>query len=239
MNELIYCIISGLAIGSLGSFHCIGMCGPIALSLPVASDAKSNAFISIGLYNLGRAITYGALGLLFGLLGSQFRIWGIQQFVSILAGIVLLAFVLFHFKVRLPGSWFDAYQSKVRLTLQKLMTSKLSAGSFFMIGLLNGLLPCGLVYVAIVAALATGKIGLGALLMFAFGVGTMPMMAGVMVFGRRISMHHRQVINKTIPYMVSIMACILILRGLNLDIPYISPKMGETVKEVPMCHGKE
>ena len=238
MNELLYGIISGLAIGSLGSFHCVGMCGPIALSLPIASNAKANAFISIGLYNLGRAVTYGVLGLLFGLLGSQFRIWGVQQFVSILAGLVLLAFVLFHFKVRLPGSWFDAYQSKVRLKLQKLMTSKLNVGSFFMIGLLNGLLPCGLVYVAMVAALATGNIGLGAILMFAFGVGTMPMMAGVMVFGRRISMRHRQVINKTIPYMVSIMACILILRGLNLDIPYVSPKMGDSVKEVPMCHGK-
>ena len=112
MTELLYGIFSGLAIGSLGSFHCVGMCGPIALSLPIASNAKANAFISIGLYNLGRAITYGVLGLLFGLLGSQFRIWGVQQFVSILAGLVLLAFVLFHFKVRLPGSWFDAYQSK-------------------------------------------------------------------------------------------------------------------------------
>jgi len=239
MNELLYCIVSGLAIGSLGSFHCIGMCGPIALSLPIASDAKASAFVSIGLYNLGRAITYGILGILFGLLGNQFRIWGVQQFVSILAGIVLLAFVLFHFKVRLPGRWFDAYQNKVRLALQKLMISKLNPGSFFLVGLLNGLLPCGLVYVAIVAALATGKIGLGAILMFAFGLGTMPMMAGVMVFGRRISLHHRQVINKTIPYMVSVMACILILRGLNLGIPYVSPKMGESIRTIPTCHGED
>jgi sulfite exporter TauE/SafE len=238
MNELLYCIVSGLAIGSLGSFHCIGMCGPIALSLPMASEDKASAAISIGLYNLGRAITYGLLGILFGLLGSQFRIWGVQQFVSILAGIVLLAFVLFHFKVRIPGSWFNTYQTKVRLMLQKLMTSKLNAGSFLLIGLLNGLLPCGLVYVAMVAALATGKIAMGGLLMFAFGVGTMPMMAGVMVFGRRISMRHRQIINKTIPYMVSIMACILILRGLNLGIPYVSPKMGESVKSIPSCHGE-
>jgi uncharacterized protein len=237
MNELLYCMVSGLAIGSVGSFHCIGMCGPIALSLPIASDSKTNAAVSMGLYNLGRAFTYGLLGILFGLVGSQFRIWGVQQLVSILAGIVLLAFALFHFKVRLPGKWFDVYQSKVRVGLQKLLTSKLSTPSFLLIGLLNGLLPCGLVYVAIVAALATGNIWLGGVLMFSFGVGTMPMMAGIMVFGRKVSMRHRQLINKAIPYMVCVMACILILRGLNLGIPYVSPKMGASVKEIPKCHG--
>jgi sulfite exporter TauE/SafE len=111
--------------------------------------------------------------------------------------------------------------------------------SFLLIGLLNGLLPCGLVYVAIVAALATGKIWLGGLLMFSFGLGTIPMMAGMMIFGRRVSMRHRQLINRAIPYMVSVMACILILRGLNLGIPYVSPKMGDSVKEIPTCHGED
>jgi len=237
MNELLYCMISGLAIGCLGSFHCIGMCGPIALSLPIVGKSKTDAAVSMGLYNFGRAMTYGLLGILFGLLGSQFRIWGVQQFVSILAGIILLAFVLFHFKVRLPGKWFALYQSKVRIRLQKLLSSKLNAQSFLLIGLLNGLLPCGLVYVAIVAALATGKIWLGGLLMFSFGIGTMPMMVGLMVFGRRVSVQHRQFINRAIPYMVCVMACILILRGLNLGIPYVSPKMGASVKEIPKCHG--
>ena len=239
MNELWYGIISGLTIGAVGSFHCLGMCGPIALSLPFASTSKTQVGLSMALYHLGRAITYGCLGILFGLLGSQFRIWGIQQAISILAGAMLLAFVLFHFKVRLPGKWFDAFQNKIRAGLQKLLTSKLSTPSFLLIGLLNGLLPCGLVYVAIVAALATGSIWLGGVLMFSFGIGTMPMMAGLMIFGRRISIHHRRWINKAIPYMVCIMAGILILRGLNLGIPYISPKMGESVKSLPTCHGEE
>lgn len=165
--------------------------------------------------------------------------WGIQQVISILAGLMLLVFVLFHFKVRLPGKWFDAFQNNIRSGLQKLLTAKLSTPSFLFIGLLNGLLPCGLVYVAVVAALATGSTWLGGVLMFSFGIGTMPMMAGLMLFGRRISIHHRQLINKAIPYMVCIMAGILILRGLNLGIPYISPKMGESVKSVPTCHGEE
>ena len=239
MNELLYCLISGFAIGSLGSFHCLGMCGPIALSLPIATDSKWKAALSVGFYNLGRALTYAMLGLFFGLVGSRFRIWGIQQWVSIVAGLALLAFVLFHFKVRLPGKWFDRYQSQVRFRLQKLLSSNLKVRSFLFIGLLNGLLPCGLVYVAIVAALATGKIWLGAVLMFSFGVGTMPMMAGMLVFGRHISMRHRRWINRAVPYMVSVMACLLILRGLNLGIPYVSPKMGNTVQDVPTCHGEE
>ncbi|HEX5113442.1 MAG TPA: sulfite exporter TauE/SafE family protein, partial [Saprospiraceae bacterium] len=106
MNELWYGIVSGLAIGAFGSLHCIGMCGPIALSLPTAGNSKMQSFLSIGLYNLGRAFTYGMSGILFGLIGSQFRVWGFQQVVSIVAGVVLLAFALFHFKVRLPGKWF-------------------------------------------------------------------------------------------------------------------------------------
>jgi sulfite exporter TauE/SafE len=239
MSELWYGIVSGLTIGAFGSFHCIGMCGPIALSLPTAGNSKMQSALSIGLYNLGRAFTYGILGILFGWIGTQFRVWGLQQMVSILTGLILLAFVLFHFKVRLPGKWFEIFQNKVRASLQKLLTSKLTLSSFAIIGLLNGLLPCGLVYVAIVAALATGKIWLGGLLMFSFGIGTIPMMAGIMMFGRKISIKHRQVINKTMPYMVSVMACLLILRGLNLGIPYVSPKMGDSVKSVPTCHGEE
>jgi sulfite exporter TauE/SafE len=215
------------------------MCGPIALSLPYASTSKTQVGLSMSLYHFGRAITYACLGVLFGLLGSQFRAWGVQQLLSISAGILLLSFVLFHFKVRLPGKWFDKFQNKLRSGLQKLLTSQISASSFLLIGLLNGLLPCGLVYVAIVAALATTNVWIGGALMFSFGIGTMPMMAGLMIFGRRISIQRRQMINKAVPYLVCIMAGLLILRGLNLGIPYVSPKMGESVKSTPTCHGEQ
>jgi len=230
-------VISGLAIGGLGSFHCIGMCGPIALSLPFAGQGKIQAVWSLSLYHFGRALTYGILGILFGFLGTQFRIWGLQQIVSILAGILLLAFIWFHFKLRMPGTWYDSFQHKIRAGLQKRLGSTFRTSTFFFIGLLNGLLPCGLVYVAIVAALTTGKLFLGGLLMFSFGVGTMPLMTGLIFFGRLISVTHRHQINKAVPYLVSVMACLLILRGLNLGIPYVSPKMGVVSKEVPTCHG--
>jgi sulfite exporter TauE/SafE len=239
MNEVLFGIVSGLAIGSVGSFHCLGMCGPIALSLPIAAQSKTKTFLSVGLYNVGRAMTYGLLGVFFGWLGSRFSIWGIQQWISILAGVVLLAFVFFHFRIRLPGKGFDRFQSWVREQLRQLLRVPLHARSFLLIGLLNGLLPCGLVYVAIVAAMATGKIWMSALLMFSFGLGTLPMMAGITVVGRQITVRQRQRINKLIPYMISAMALLLILRGLNLGIPYVSPRMGDSVKEVPNCHGEE
>lgn len=106
----------------------------------------------------------------------------------------------------------------------------------FPVGLLNGLLPCGLVYVAIAAALATMSSLNAMLLMFSFGIGTIPVMAGLMIFGHLISINIRQKINRSVPYFVGLMAVMLILRGMNLGIPYLSPKLEKESTEVSCCH---
>ena len=111
--------------------------------------------------------------------------------------------------------------------------------SLFPIGLLNGLLPCGLVYVAIAASLATMDTLHGVLLMFSFGLGTIPVMAGLMSFGHWISPAVRQKINRAVPYFVGVMAVMLILRGLNLGIPYLSPHMDKEATEASCCHRPE
>lgn len=239
MNELYLSIITGLSIGFLGSFHCIGMCGPIALSLPVRSFAGRDKYLGIVFYNIGRALTYASLGLIFGFLGKQFRLWGLQQVISIVAGVLILIFILSSFSLASRIPLLGRLNLKVQQGLGRLLTTSKRPMSLFPIGLLNGLLPCGLVYVAIAASLATMDTLHGVLLMFSFGLGTIPVMAGLMSFGHWISPAVRQKINRAVPYFVGVMAVMLILRGLNLGIPYLSPHMDKEATEASCCHRPE
>lgn len=239
MNELYLSIITGLSIGFLGSFHCIGMCGPIALSLPVRSFGSSDKYLGILYYNIGRALTYASLGLIFGFLGKQFRLWGLQQVISIVAGVLILIFILSSFSLASRIPLLGRLNLKVQQGLGRLLTTSKRPVSLFPVGLLNGLLPCGLVYVAIAASLATMDTLHGVLLMFSFGLGTIPVMAGLMSFGHWISPAVRQKINRAVPYFVGVMAVMLILRGLNLGIPYLSPHMDKESTEASCCHRPE
>lgn len=236
MNEIYLSILTGLSIGFLGSFHCIGMCGPIALALPVRQYAGVEKFMGIGLYNLGRALTYGLLGLCFGFVGNQFRLWGLQQVISITAGVLILLFIVSRFSIASKIPVIGKLNTWVQQRLGKLLAGSKNPASLFPIGLLNGLLPCGLVYVAIAASLATMDTLQGVLLMFSFGLGTIPVMAGLMVFGHLISAPVRYRINKAVPYFVGVMAVMLILRGMNLGIPYLSPSLEKDSTEVSCCH---
>lgn len=215
-------------IGLLGSFHCIGMCGPIAMALPVSGVSGAAKWTGVLLYNFGRAITYALLGLLLGFAGKGFHLVGIQQWVSIGIGSMLLLGLFFGL-----GGRFESYTAKwtffvtVKKQLGRLFATA-SLSNMFLIGLLNGLLPCGLVYIAIAGAIAsTGPIA-GATFMFAFGLGTIPAMLGVSIAGMFVSVKVRTGMRKVVPFVVAFMAVILIVRGLNLGIPYLSPKVTET-----------
>ncbi len=236
MNEIVISLLAGLSIGCLGSFHCIGMCGPIAIALPVQSYTGLQKYSSILLYNFGRAITYSLLGLLFGLVGSQFRLWGLQQIVSIVAGVLILVLILSNFSFSSRIRLLAGLNLWVQRSLVKQLKAPKSTSSYLAIGLLNGLLPCGLVYVAIAAALATTNLFQSTLLMFAFGLGTFPVMIGLLVFGHLISLRFRQKLQKTVPVFVGMMAVILILRGMNLGVPLLSPKLNKNSANIESCH---
>jgi sulfite exporter TauE/SafE len=223
-------LLAAFTIGLLGSFHCIGMCGPIALALPLA---KENFFKRISggiIYNLGRIVTYSILGIVFGLLGKGFVIAGYQQTLSVALGILVLLTILLpkaseHIpsltKIMLP------FVTKVKSLLAGLF-SKTSYTSLFSIGLLNALLPCGLVYVGIAGAIATGSALNGGLFMAMFGFGTLPAMLTVSFAAKYISLGFRNKVRKVVPVFVATMAILLILRGLNLGIPYLSPELSKT-----------
>ena len=234
-------LLAALSLGFLGSFHCIGMCGPIALALPLGRESKFKRVAGGIIYNIGRITTYGIFGLLFGLLGKGFVIGGYQQGLSIALGVLILFGLLFpsrlssHIgltKVIVP------FLSKVKSLLGKLFTQK-SFASLFLIGVLNGLLPCGLVYLGVAGAITTGDAAKGSLFMMMFGLGTLPAMLFVSMASNAVSVEWRNKIRRAVPVFVGIMACVLILRGMNLGIPYVSPELSKTdCTKHSCCHKK-
>jgi sulfite exporter TauE/SafE len=234
MGNLGFLFISGLTIGALGSFHCIGMCGPLALSLPINHLSSVNKSFSILLYNFGRALTYTVMGILFGLLGQSFVLFNFQQGLSIFAGCLIIAFLIINKFGNHQTSFITKYASEIKSKLGVYLTSDKTLFNYFNIGILNGLLPCGLVYIALASAIATGNILHGGLLMFAFGLGTIPIMALTMLFGKFISINLRTKINRMAPVMILCVGILLIVRGLNLGIPYISPSHDKN--HISCCH---
>lgn len=212
---------SAFLMGFLGSFHCIGMCGPIVLALP------GQGVLYKVLYNLGRTITYTLMGVLVGLIGQGFSMAGWQQWLSIGVGSLMLIIIVFtkykHFDLPMSGVVNTLYQ-KVKSALGPLLRSE-STFAPLLIGILNGLLPCGLVYAALFAAVSMGGVEVSAYYMAIFGLGTIPIMFGLGMFSNIITPSIRTKLNKAVPYFLAAVAILLILRGMNLGIPLVSPKM--------------
>lgn len=237
---MFYAISSGFLVGLLGSFHCIGMCGPIALALPIHQQNTVQKILSLLTYNLGRIITYSFLGLIFGLIGKTLFIGKYQQVFSIVIGSIILLFLLIPFigKKLNQGTILSKYHRMIQQQLSSLFKKEKNILNLFIIGIFNGLLPCGLVYMAIAGSLSTGNINHAILFMLSFGLGTVPIMFSVAFFGNYISQSIRKKINKAVPFVIGCMAVLLILRGMNLGIPYISPKFEQTVNgtTTTCCH---
>lgn len=233
--------LAALSLGFLGSFHCVGMCGPIALALPLNKSSKFARVIGGMTYNFGRIITYSLLGLVFGLLGKSFVIAGYQQLLSIVLGVLILVIVFLPDsalkKIRI-GSTLFSFVGLIKSKLAALFQQK-NYASLFLIGILNGLLPCGLVYLGIIGAIATGDALKGAIFMAVFGLGTAPAMLSLALISNSISLNVRNRIRKAVPVFVVIMAAMLIVRGLNLGIPYLSPQFDkQDIAKHACCHKK-
>ncbi|HLK29649.1 MAG TPA: sulfite exporter TauE/SafE family protein [Puia sp.] len=228
--------LTAFVMGLIGSFHCIGMCGPLALSLPINSNYFWPKFSGALIYNIGRIITYSFFGLVFGSVGKTVALFGFQQWLSIILGILIIAFIILPKRITaFDGNKFLLTRlSKLREKLGKLLFQK-NHSSLFSIGLLNGLLPCGLVYMAVAGATAAGDVFKSIFFMAFFGLGTLPMMWSVAFFGNFVNINIRQKIRKAYPYMMLMMACLLIIRGMGLGIPYLSPKVNAEKKTIYNC----
>ena len=232
-------LYSAFILGLISSLHCIGMCGPIAMMLPIDHQNEAKKVTQIVTYHLGRLTAYATIGLVFGLLGRGFFLAGLQQNMSIFIGVLMIIVVL------IPEKIFSRYNfskpvykviSKIKSSLGNQFKNR-SYKSLFTIGLLNGFLPCGMVYVALFGAIAMQSAGLGILYMLLFGLGTMPLMTIIVYIHSLIQLPFRNKIQKAIPYVAVTIGVLFILRGLGLGIPYISPSnMSLFVQGTPNCH---
>lgn len=233
-------ILTSFFVGLLGSFHCIGMCGPIAIALPIPNSNNLSFITGRLLYNLGRVVTYSFLGAVFGLLGSRLVISGFQQSVSIVLGVVIVILVLIPPKYKAIVTQHKSIQ-KFSLPLKSGISDLFKRGTFsamFLIGILNGFLPCGLVYIALAGAIASGDAISGSAVMILFGLGTVPIMFAATIFGKFINLNIRRKISKAVPVFALVLGLLFIVRGMGLGIPYISPKISaQVVNESNLdCH---
>ena len=218
-------LIAALLMGLTGSLHCAGMCGPIVWVMPFQQYTGVKRGLGIALYHTGRISVYALLGVVLHLFKDMFQPqW--QQYFSLAAGVMLLVTGILYF---LPQAGFRVklpWTALVTKGLGKVMSQRhplwLAAA-----GALNGLLPCGMVYMALAASVAVSNTGQAALMMYAFGLGTVPMMVAITLLRNRAPLRFL-FFRKWTPLLMLLFGCLFVLRGANLGIPLLSPKVVET-----------
>lgn len=218
-------LVLAFTLGLFGSLHCVGMCSPIALLIPLQRQRKGFRSLQLGAYFIGKTLAYALMGLLFGLVGEGIFIAEYQQEFSIFAGLLMILmglFSLLHLRVKGLGNPLLKGFSLLKNALGKQLSKKTLTSSLS-IGFLNGFLPCGLVYTALFGALAMGNWWGSMIYMTAFGVGTIPLMLLLILLGDFLPLALRRRLNQWLPLVVILVGILFILRGLGLGIPYLSP----------------
>ena len=209
-------------LGLVGSLHCLGMCGPLTLLLPRLDGPARMRFVAGRVaYNSGRLVTYSILGIAVGALGSIAAFGGLQRALSISLGIAVIVGVLFGRRLAASGP-INSLVSKLRTRFSK-HVSRNDLPSMFVVGIINGLLPCGLVYAGLAIAASVHTPLYGAATMAVFGLGTFPLMLAVSLSGGFLGNSFRIRLQRLIPTTMCLMGVLLVLRGMSLGIPYLSP----------------
>ncbi len=231
-------IAGGFMLGFAGSLHCIGMCGPLALALPVQHLSAVRKTLSIFLYQFGRVFTYAVLGLLFGMVGRLVYIGGFQQSFSIWVGaFILIALAYFYLaKAKVQPAFLRRFNGRIQQLVIKILQAPKNSLSFLLLGMANGLLPCGMIYMGVAASLTSSGAGSSMLFMSMFGLGTMPAMIVVSYFGSTAGLALRRSIQNATPFIMALTAIVLILRGMSLGIPFISPILPTATAGAVHCH---
>jgi len=233
-------VFAGLILGLLGSLHCIGMCGPIAMLLPISKTNTAKKHFQIILYHLGRITSYSILGAIFGLVGKGLFLAGVQQQLSIIIGIVMIILVVYpkiSHVITLKITPLTKLLNTLKLQLG-LYLKKESYYAIFTIGFFNGFLPCGMVYLALIGAIAMPSVLESTLYMSFYGLGTIPLLSSLLYIKDAFSGAFRSNLRKAIPIFVAALGVLFIVRGLGLDIPFLSPADNSLFISVnpKLCH---
>lgn len=213
-------------MGLLGSLHCAVMCGPLMLSLPLQKTSYLKSAFQLLLYQLGRVLMYTLMGVLVGWIGSSFTVFANQQTLSLIIGIVLVIFVILQFS-GIYSKHLSNFQYQIVAPISKLMGKLFGLPLWgFFAGLLNGLIPCGMVYLALATALNTSTIAGGATFMFLFGLGTTPLMLMISLGGIYLKRYIKFDTRRLIPYFMLFIGVLFIMRSADLGIPFLSPDSG-------------
>jgi hypothetical protein len=214
----------GFLIGLASNFHCIGMCGPLAIALPIDRSSAFKSILSVFKYNFGRLFTYGFLGMIVGMFGFSVLLFSTMQWLSILRGILIIGMAWSNQVERWPiiGLWNKKMTALIQLIFRRTKELPLAYRSFSF-GMANGLLPCGMVYLGLTNALGSGTPLLSILSMLAFGLGTLPAMFFMPLIAQ--SKWQIRIPKIVIALALTLIGSLTIIRGMNLGIPYVSPKM--------------
>lgn len=216
-------LLSAFFIGLAGSVHCVGMCGPFALAVPnIGKTKSSNFFFRAFSYQFSRILGYGFLGLIVGVLSKGMQFTGFQPIFSVSSGIFMLFLGFFGITPELNSfskiPILNRFQSNLNRWMGKIMSVN-PVGAPFLLGFLNALLPCGMIYVALGTGLSSGSVSEASLYLMSFGLGTLPLMLSLSIFGQYISIQMRRKWQKTIPIFFIITGILLINKGLNTELP--------------------
>ena len=223
-----------MLLGLAGSVHCVGMCGPLILMFPFDSKSKFMGYAQNLLYHLGRIFVYGVLGLLFGLVFQIVDLKYFEQYFSLSIGVLFLILWYREFFFKQTANQ-GVLQRNVLILFGKAMQWRTYFG-MFLAGMMNGLLPCGLVYGALLAAFGTGTTQGSILFMFGFGMATIPSMILVFSLKNLITVKLRNQLIQLLPWWLLLLGIWFLLRGLNLGIPYISPQLhSHSTQETSCC----
>lgn len=210
-----------ISMGLISSFHCVGMCGPIALALPVHKHTRAQQVVGVLAYNAGRALTYAMFGMVIGTLGASLAWLGALRYASIAVGVAMLAYVFWpsglEHRLHMPLFW----QKIVGFLRQRMVTylKKTDLSGMLLLGMLNGAIPCGMVYMALLSSVATGNVWGGAIFMVLFGLGTMPAMLALGIAKQQFTPALRTRIRKLTPVLVAIAGIWLVARGVMTSPP--------------------
>jgi len=222
-------LAAAVTLGLLGSMHCIGMCGPLVLAVPSTARSRMVFFVERIIYNVGRTVTYGVMGAVLGLIGKGIMV-NVQQDISIVVGVLILVTVGIPLALRSRLEQLSPLKMTYQFVKEKFsaLLQKRGTAALFFLGMVNGLLPCGLVYTALIGATAVADLWKSSLFMMVFGMGTIPALVVISMTGRLLTLKYRSLLTRAIPYVSIMVALILILRGLNLGIPLLSPKVTQS-----------